>query len=389
MANAPQTCKYYGKCGGCQTPNLTYEEQLSMKMARLIRLFGRYCHVDEIVPMESPYRYRCKIQTAFSRQGREMVSGVYQSGRDRVIPAKNCLLEDPEAAAVRNAAVKLCREMHLTVYNPQNGRGLLRHILVRYSRKTGQALVVIVTGKAPFTKAKAFTEALVTACPFVASVVHNVNEGPLAMAQGPKSTVLYGDGYFEEEILGCRYRVSAKSFLQVNPEGTEKLYAHAIRALALTGQETVIDAYSGVGTLSLLAAGRAARVIGVEIVEEAVADAAANAVLNSIPNADFLPGDAGEYMESLAASRRTVDAVLLDPPRAGCDKRFLTSLVKLAPRRAVYVSCNPDTLSRDAAFLTHHGYRMTKLTPVDMFPFTTHIECVATFTRTEENRRYK
>ncbi len=376
-----KTCKYFGKCGGCQTPNLSYEEQLSLKMAKVIRLLGRFCHVDEIVPMEDPYHYRCKVQTAFTRQGSDLLAGVYQSASGRVIPAKSCLLEDPAAATVRNAAVKLAREMHLTVYNPKNGRGLLRHLLIRVSKKTGQALLVIVTGKSPFSKAKAFTEALVSACPQIVSVVHNVNDGPLAMALGEKSTVLYGDGYFEEEILGRRFRVSAKSFLQVNPTQTEKLYALALEGAGLTGRETVIDAYCGVGTLGLLAAGHAGYVTGVELVPEAALDAGRNALLNSIGNAKFIAGDAGQYMTGLARQKKSADVVLMDPPRAGCDKAFLSSLCKLSPKRVVYVSCNPETLARDLAYLTKNGYRAVKITPVDMFPFTTHTEVVCALQR--------
>ncbi len=376
-----KTCKYFGKCGGCQTPNLTYPEQLSMKMAKVISLMGRMCHVDEIVPMDDPYNYRCKVQTAFTRVGGEMMAGIYQSASGRVISQKGCLLEDKAASKISHTAVQLARSFKLTVYNPKNGRGLLRHLLVRVSRKTGEALVVIVTGKSPFTKAKAYTDALIKACPSVVSVVHCVNESATAVALGPKMTVLYGDGYFTDEICGARFRVSARAFLQVNPVQTEKLYRLAIDGAQLTGRETVIDAYCGVGTLGILAAPHAGYVTGVEVIPEAAADASVNAMLNSISNAKFLAGDAGEYMESLTASRKRADVVLLDPPRAGCDKKFLASLTKLAPKRVVYVSCNPETLARDARYLTKAGYKMTKLTPVDMFPYTTHIECVAVLER--------
>ncbi len=376
-----KTCKYFGKCGGCQTPNLSYDEQLSMKMSKVISLMGRMCHVDEIVPMEDPYHYRCKVQTAFVRVGGEMMAGIYQSASGRVIPAKSCLLEDEEAAKISRAAVQLARSFKLTVYSPKNGRGLLRHLLVRVSRKTGEAIVVIVTGKSPFTKAKAYTEALVKACPSVVSVVHCVNDSELAVSMGTKSTVLYGDGYFTDEICGSRFRVSARAFLQVNPTQTEKLYRLAIEGAALTGRESVIDAYCGVGTLGILAAPHAGYVTGVEIIPEAAADASVNAMLNSISNASFASGDAGEYMLSLAEQRKRADVVFVDPPRAGCEKKFLTSMVKLAPKRIVYVSCNPETLARDARYLTKNGYKVMKVTPVDMFPFTIHCEVVAVMER--------
>ena len=371
-----KTCKYFGKCGGCQTPNLDYPAQLSLKMRKMISVMGRMCHVDEIVGMEDPYHYRNKVQAAFGRQSGHTVCGIYQSGSGRIIPSKSCLLEDERATAIRLAVQKLAQEMSLTIYNPKNGRGLLRHVMVRVSRATSQAMVVLVTGTSPFTKARAFTEALLEMRPDITTVVQCINTTDVPLFMDGRETVLYGSGFMEDVIGGIRFRVSAKSFLQINPTQTEKLYGLALENAGLTGKETVLDAYCGVGTMSLLAAGRAKRVIGVEINESAVENAAQNASLNGIRNAEFHAADAGEYMNNLLRQRTKVDVVLVDPPRAGCSEKFLKSLIRLAPEKIVYVSCNPDTLGRDAITLRKGGYRVERVTPVDMFPFTTHVETV-------------
>ena len=382
-----KTCKYFGKCGGCQTPNLDYPAQLSLKMRKMISVMGRMCHVDEILGMEDPYHYRNKVQAAFGRQSGHTVCGIYQSGSGRIIPAKSCLLEDERATAIRLAVQKLAQEMSLTIYNPKNGRGLLHHVMVRVSRATSQAMVVLVTGTSPFTKARAFTEALLEMRPDITTVVQCINTTDVALFMDGRETVLYGSGFLEDVICGIRFRVSAKSFLQINPTQTEKLYGLALENAGLTGKETVLDAYCGVGTMSLLAAGRAKRVIGVEINESAVENAAQNAALNGIRNAEFHAADAGEYMNHLLRQRTKVDVVLVDPPRAGCSEKFLKSLIRLAPEKIVYVSCNPDTLGRDAITLRKGGYRVERVTPVDMFPFTTHVETVVLLSRKKVNDR--
>ncbi|MBE6560015.1 MAG: 23S rRNA (uracil(1939)-C(5))-methyltransferase RlmD [Ruminococcaceae bacterium] len=375
------TCKYFGKCGGCQTPNLTYDEQLSMKMRKMISAVGKRCRVDEIVAMSDPTHYRTKIQAAFMRMGDSVQCGIYQSGSGRVIPAKSCLLEDEAAQKIRRTVEKLAHSMRLTVYNPKNGRGLLRHVMIRTSRATGQAMVTLVTGTSPFTKAEAFVDALVSACPDVTTIVQSVNETDIPLWLGGKQAVLFGDGVIEEQICGARFLVSPKAFLQVNPTQTEKLYSLAMEGAALTGKETVLDAYCGVGTMAIIAAKNAAKVTGVEIVEDAVADARRNAALNGVKNADFIAADAAEYMQKLARNKKTPDVVILDPPRAGCERKLLTALTHLAPKRIVYVSCNPDTLGRDVNTLCKGGYKVTRVTPVDMFPFTTHIESVVCLSR--------
>lgn len=374
-----KTCKYFGKCGGCQIPNLDYPAQLSMKMRKMISVMGKRCRVDEIVGMEDPYHYRTKVQAAFQRMGDGMRCGIYQSSSGHVIPVRHCLLEDETAQKIRRTVEEVARSLSLTVYNPQNGRGLLRHVLVRYSRATDQALVALVTGNAPFPKEHQFVEELLAAAPAVRTIVRCINTTDVAMYMGEETIPLYGNGYMEEIIGGKRFAVSARAFLQVNPTQTEKLYRLALENAALTGRETVLDAYCGVGTLGILAAPQAAHVIGVEINEDAVHDAACNAALNHIDNAEFFAADAAEFMQKKFRSLRRPDVVFLDPPRAGCSRPFLSALSAMSPEKIVYVSCNPDTLGRDAMVLSKAGYQVTRVTPVDMFPFTTHIESVTCF----------
>jgi 23S rRNA (uracil1939-C5)-methyltransferase len=376
-----ETCRYFGKCGGCQTPNLTYEEQLRMKMGRVIALLGRFGHVEEIVGMDDPLHYRTKVQAAFVRRGEGMLCGLYQSGSGRVIPAQHCLLEDEYALSIRRAAEKAARTLKLTVYSPDNGRGLLRHMLIRVSRATGQAMLVLVTGIAPFARAEEFVRMMREACPRLTTVVRCVNDTKIPLWLGGQTEVLYGPGSIEERIGGCTFTVSPRAFLQVNPVQTEKLYAIALEDAALSGRETVVDAYCGVGTLGILAARRSREVIGIEVNEDAAADAGANAAKNGVTNARFLAGDAGECLARLAGERRRADVVLLDPPRAGCSREALRALIALAPQRIVYVSCDVETLARDLRTLTRGGYRAERISPVDMFPYTTHTECAVKLVR--------
>lgn len=383
-----KTCKYFGKCGGCQIPNLEYPAQLSMKMRKMISVMGKRCRVDEIIGMEDPYHYRTKVQAAFQRMGDGMRCGIYQSSSGHVIPVRNCLLEDEAAQKIRRSVEDIARRLSLTVYNPQNGRGLLRHVLIRYSRETRQALVALVTGDAPFPKEKQFVDKLLRACPSVHTIVRCINKTDVAMYLGETMSNLYGNGYIEEIIDGRRFSVSARAFLQVNPTQTEKLYRLALENAALTGRETVLDAYCGVGTLGILAAPQAARVIGIEINEDAVRDAKYNATLNHAVNTEFVAADAAEYLQKKFRSMPRPDVVFLDPPRAGCTRPFLSSLTSLAPKRIVYVSCNPDTLGRDTMILCKAGYQVTRVTPVDMFPFTTHIESVTLFEKQPSDAKW-
>lgn len=378
------SCPHAALCGGCQYQGLPYPEQLRVKQARAEALFSSFAPVSPILGADEPLHYRNKVHAAFGydRQ-RRVISGVYQPGSHAIVPVDDCLIEDETADRIIAAIRALLPRLKLPVYDERRGSGWLRHVLVRRGAKTGQMMVVLVAVSPVFKNQKAFLAELLGQFPEIVTVVLNVNDrfGPVVL--GPKSKVLTGSGYIEDELCGLRFRISPTAFYQINAAQCEKLYAKAIEFAALTGTETLLDAYCGVGTIGLCAAAKARQVVGVELNREAVRDAIANARLNGVKNAWFTAGDAGEYMEGMLREGRRPDVVLMDPPRAGSDRRFLDSLIRCAPERVVYVSCGPDTLRRDLEILTRGGYRVEAIQPVDMFPFTEHVETVVKL-QTEE-----
>ena len=377
------TCPVYKKCGGCQLQNMEHADQLRYKQGKIIGLLGKFCRVGEIVGMEDPYHYRNKVQAAFGRDRRGIISGVYQSSSHRIVPIDSCLIEDKKADAVIVTIRKLMASFKLEPFNDNTLRGFMRHVLVKRSFSTGQLRVVLVTGTAVFPSTNNFIEALLKEHPEITTIVQNINNKFTNLVLGSRSIVLYGEGKIEDELLGCRFRISPKSFYQINPVQTEKLYSLAMEYAGLTGKETVLDAYCGTGTIGIIAAKKGAKkVIGVELNADAVKDAKENAALNNIENIEFICADASDFMIALAQEKVHLDAVIMDPPRAGSTVQFMRSAIKLAPDRIVYISCNPETLARDLGYFTKHGYEVKKLRPVDMFPHTSHVECVALLVRT-------
>ncbi len=373
---AEYLCPHAKKCGGCQLQNLPYPEQLHMKQARLIRLLGRFGRVSEIMGMEEPTHYRGKVQAAFRMKSGRVVSGVYQASSGRIVEVEECLLEDASAAPILRTIRRLCASMKIKPYDIPTGRGFLRHVMLRRSRTTGEILVVLVTAPGEFRSARALVNELLRRHPEITTVVWNVNPTDTALFLGAESTVLYGEGFITDRLCGLEFRISPRSFYQVNPVQTEVLYAKAREFAALTGTERVLDAYCGTGTIGLSMAASAREVVGVEVNRDAVADARENAARNGITNAVFHAGDAGQFMREAAGAGEAFDVVVTDPPRAGCSPQFLRSLLTLAPERVVYVSCEPETLARDLYTLVKGGYRVKKIQPVDMFPFTGHVETV-------------
>lgn len=370
-------CPYYRKCGGCQLQNMTYPRQLEWKQHLVERLLGTYGTVQPILGMEHPMHYRNKVSAAFSvdRNGRT-VSGVYQSSTHRIVPVDRCMIEDQLADAIIVTIRGLLKSFRIAPYNEYKEQGLLRHVLVKRGFSTGEVMVVLVTASPVFPAKNRFVEALRARHPEITTVIQNVNSGFTSMVLGEQEKVLYGKGYIEDILCGCKFRISAKSFYQINPVQTERLYSKAIELAGLTGQETVIDAYCGIGTIGLIASHQAKQVIGVELNRDAVRDAIVNAKFNGITNARFFCHDAGQFMVQMAEDGGQADVVFMDPPRAGSDEAFLHSVSVLSPKRLVYISCNPETLARDLRYITGKGYRVEYIQPVDMFPFTQHVETV-------------
>ncbi|MBR0231843.1 MAG: 23S rRNA (uracil(1939)-C(5))-methyltransferase RlmD [Clostridia bacterium] len=376
------SCPYYKKCGGCQLRNLTYAAQLKHKQINCIKLLGGFCHVNEIVGMDDPARYRCKASAAFAKRRGQTVAGIYRTSRHAVVPVASCAIQDADCDAVINAVLRLARELDIGIFDENRLKGGLRHVQVRKGLATGQIMAILVTGERRVGRLPELVRKLCAAVPQITTVVQNINGGFTAMVTGDENVTLYGPGYIEDELLGLRFRISPGAFYQVNPRQTEKLYSLALDAMALSGRETVFDAYCGTGTIGLLAAKRGAgRVIGAELSQSAVDDARANAEINGIANAEFVCADAGEYACALAEKGEKCDVLVMDPPRTGSDKRFLSAVCALAPDRIVYVSCNPETLARDLRFLTQNGYKAKRITPVDMFPYTEHVETVCLLSR--------
>ena len=369
-------CPYAKKCSGCQLQNLTYQEQLQMKQVKMIRLLGRFSHVEEIIGMENPCNYRNKSQSAFGYKNGKIISGIYQSATQKITEVKGCMLESNESESIVKTIKELVAKYKIKAYDINTQKGFLRHVLIRKGFKTGEIMVVIVTTKGDFLCKEDFTRELKEIHKEITTVVWNINPTETPLFLGKQNTVLYGSGYITDELCGLTFRISPNSFYQVNPVQTEVLYSLAKEYAGLSGSETVLDAYCGTGTIGLTMAKCAKKIIGVEVNSSATEDAKINATLNNIENATFYNEDAGEYISRLAKSKEKIDVVITDPPRAGCSKEFLWSLKELSPKRVVYISCNPETLERDLIFLTKSGYRVKKIQPVDMFPHTNHVETV-------------
>lgn len=375
-------CNISKKCGGCQFQGIPYKEQLKKKQKKEQSLLGAYGKVCSIIGMENPYYYRNKVHAVFDcdRKG-NIISGIYEEGTHRVVPVENCLIEDEKSQAIIRTIRGMLKSFKIRTYDEDTGYGLLRHVLIRRGFSTGEIMVVLVTGSPIFPSKNNFVKALRKAHPEITTVVLNVNDRQTSMVLGDREKPIFGPGFIKDRLCGCMFRISPKSFYQVNPVQTEILYQTAIDYASLTGKEAVIDAYCGIGTIGLIAAKKAGKVIGVELNKDAVKDARINAKENKITNAAFYQGDAGRFMVEMAAKGEKADVVFMDPPRAGSDERFLSSIVKLSPKKVIYISCNPETLARDLKYLTKHHYKVEKIQPVDMFPFCDHCETVCSLSR--------
>lgn len=375
--NRAHNCDVYKKCSGCQLTNLSYEEQLSFKMKKVISLLGRFSHVEEIIGMETPLHYRNKMQAVFDMDShKHPISGVWQTEAQRVVKTDSCLIENEKALWIVRAARGMIKDFGIYVYDRKTRKGSLRHIMVRNGEVSGEYMVVLVTAPGKSGRLREFASALVKRFPDIKTVVQLENSTDIPLWMEEKENVLYGKGYIEDTLCDCKFKISPRSFYQINHTQTEVLYNKAIEFAELKESDIVIDAYCGIGTIGIIAAKNAGTVYGVETVADAVKNARENCALNGVQNYKVEKGDAGKFMSRLAEKGEKVNVVFTDPPRAGCSREFLSSLVKLSPDRVVYVSCNPETLARDLEFLKKNKYIVEKIQPVDMFPHTKHCEVV-------------
>ncbi len=379
--NKNSKCPVMYKCGGCQLLHLDYAKQLKDKQKKVEELLSQFGKVEPIIGMDNPDHYRNKVHAVFDhdRKG-NAISGVYEPGTHIVVPVDSCLIENEKADEIIVSIRGLLKSFKIKTYDEDTEYGLLRHVLIRTGHKSGQIMVVLVLASPILPSKNNFVKALRKLHPEITTIIINVNNKNTSMILGDKEQVIYGKGYIEDTLCEKVFHISPKSFYQVNPVQTEVLYKKAIDLAGLTGKETIIDAYCGIGTIGIIASDFAKKVIGVELNVDAVKDANSNAKRNQISNIDFYNKDAGEFMSQMAAQDQKAEVVFMDPPRAGSDEKFLTSLCTLAPERIVYISCNPVTLARDLEFIVKNGYKVNKMIPVDMFPNTSHVEVIIMMT---------
>ena len=384
MEQKETVCSVAKKCGGCRYQGVSYQEQLRRKQRITEGLLKKFGKVEPIIGMEDPYYYRNKVHAAFGRDRKgNVISGIYEEKSHRIVSVDDCMIEDKKSQEIIRTIRGMLKSFKIKTYDEDTGYGLLRHVLVRRGFSTGEIMVVLDTVSPILPSKNNFVKALRKEHPEITTVVLNVNDRQTSMVLGDRNIVLYGPGFIKDRLMGLTFRISPSSFYQVNPVQTEVLYGKAMEFAAMTGKERVIDAYCGTGTIGIIASRNARDVIGVELNRDAIRDARMNARENKIRNVRFVPGDAGWFMEGMAAEGEKVEVVLMDPPRSGSDRNFLHSLLTLSPEKIVYVSCNPETLARDLACLTKRDYLVKKMQPVDMFPLTDSVEVVCLL----ENRR--
>ena len=387
-------CPVASRCGACEWLAMPYEEQLDRKQEYIEEMFADYkCEVDPILGMNVPWGYRNKVQLPFApghvdRNGRFTARwGIFERGTHRIVPCRECLVEDERARPIIATVADLLPRFNILPYDEKSGTGLLRYALVRTAHTTGQVMLTLVCNGPRIPSAKAFLDKLVEIHPEITTIVLNVNRERTSVILGDEEKVLMGPGYIEDELCGCRFRISSSSFYQTNPIAAEALYDLAVELACLRPGDRIGDAYCGTGTIGIVAAKQSgAHLMGVERNADAVKDAEENARINGIEDAEFVTGDAGSVFARMARAGRSLDVVFMDPPRAGSSQAFLANLSRLGPRRVVYISCEPRTQRHDISALVKNGYRVTRICPVDMFPHTDHVENVILLERPKHRR---
>ena len=376
---AEPECPAYGKCGGCSMMHMSYSAELKMKLERVNDAFRRIGGLDltagEIIPAESPLRYRNKAIFAVGETPAGPAFGFFRRGSHELVPVSDCLLQPGEAAACASAVCDFMRERRIPAYDPVSGRGAVRHVFVRRSR-SGAAVCCVVSAEGLGPDTSALPEYLLRRCPSLSGVVLNINRTRGNTVLSGDFYALYGSSELTDTLCGFDFSLSPQSFFQINPPQAEKLYDIAVAHAAPPGTGTVLDLYCGAGTISLCLARGAGHVIGAEIVPEAVENARANAAANGVSNAEFICADAGAAAAELSRRGLRPDAVTVDPPRKGMSREAVLAVCSMEPRRIAYVSCDPATLARDLAIFSSAGYAPLSATAVDMFPRTEHVETV-------------
>ena len=373
------SCPYFNICGGCHLLHMNYEEQLKFKENHVQNCIKRIGGIDKeilpIIKMTHPYKYRNKVQVSFSRDYKgNVIGGFYKEKSHQIIDNDSCLLENEVAEEIINYFKSLIVKYDIEPFDRSSNIGTIRHLLVRTGYYSKEVMVVIITKSKFLPKQKELIKDLTKKFPNIKSIIHNINEGRSNHILGNVEKCIYGNDYIEDTLCGLKFKISSKSFYQVNPTQTEKLYNAAIKAANLTKEDSIIDAYSGIGTIGLIASKHVNSVVGVEIVKEAIINAKNNANLNNITNARYYVDDASKFMLNYIKNNQA-DVVFIDPPRAGLEKKFVDALLISKPERLVYVSCDPSSLARDLKLLKD-TYEIISIQPVDMFSNTYHVETI-------------
>lgn len=379
-------CPVYDKCGGCAVQHMSYQAQLDFKKDTVLQSIRRIgglqnIKVNNTIGMENPFKYRNKVQYPVGSDKGDIRIGFYETRSHNIIDSNMCDIQPDESNKIRDVIRDFCKDAGIAIYDEKTGKGLLRHVMVRKGFKTGEIMVVLVINGDKLVKSDELVNKLLEYFPDIKSIILNVNTRNTNIILGDKNICVYGQKYITDYIGSFKFEISPLSFFQVNPIPTEVLYEKALEYAGLSGNETVFDIYCGIGTISLFLSQKAKHVVGVEVVADAISDAKKNAELNGVSNVEFLVGEAEKVIPELYAQGVEADVVVVDPPRKGCDEVLLNTLVEMQPQRIVYVSCNPSTLARDLKYLTEHGFEAKEVQPVDMFPWTGHVETVVLIER--------
>ncbi|WCK55116.1 23S rRNA (uracil(1939)-C(5))-methyltransferase RlmD [Aneurinibacillus sp. Ricciae_BoGa-3] len=374
-------CPIYKRCGGCTLQHFDYQAQLSFKRKLVednLRRIGKIegVTVHPTIGMDNPWRYRNKAQVPIGEEEGGLIGGFYAQRSHEIIDMESCLIQHEKSDFLVNQVKKIASKYGIPAYDEGSHRGVLRHVVTKVGFATGELMIVLITNSDKLPHQQALVEELAREIPDLKSVVQNINTKRTNVIFGDNTRVLWGEEYIYDTIGDVKFAISARSFYQVNPVQTEKLYSKALEYAGLTGQENVVDAYCGIGTISLFLAQKAKKVFGVEIVPDAIEDAKRNAALNGMDNVEFQVGEAEKVIPAWYTLGNRADVMVVDPPRKGCDEALLQTIIDMKPEKVVYVSCNPSTLARDLRILEDGGYRTVEVQPVDMFPHTTHVECV-------------
>lgn len=375
-------CATYKRCGGCDLRHIKYEQTLKMKQNAVQALVNKTLknkiEVKETLGMENPFFYRNKAQYPVGvNKDRKPIIGVFANRTHEVIPIKNCLIQNPKSEAIAKFILEFIKEKNISIYNEKTGRGFFRHIVIKVGIKTNEIMCIFVINGKKFPYEDELVKKLKQNYPEIKTIVKNINMKNTNVILGQENINLYGNGYIEDVLGEYKFKISPLSFYQVNPKQAEKLYNLGIEMAKVSKEDTVFDLYCGIGTISLFIAKYAKKVYGVEIVEQAIKDAKQNAKINNIENVQFIAGDTKIVLEDLIYKKGIIaDIVIFDPPRKGLDNNSINNILKIKPKKIVYISCNPATLIRDLA-LFEKLYEVKTIIPVDMFPFTKHVECVA------------